>query len=171
MYYYNLVSKFPKLEFFNKMSIYSGRVASFLVLVLILLVSISVTLRYLFSIGFTWLQDLYIWVHACAISLAIAYTLKRDSHVRIDIIYRKLSKNSKRKVDFFGSLIFGLPVCYIIIVHGYEYFLRSFLINEGSKESGGLPNLFILKFFIFFMGVLIFLEIINKIFIFFKSDD
>ncbi len=171
MYYYNMMSKFPKVDFLNKVSVYFGRLASFLVLILILLVSISVALRYLFSIGFTWLQDLYIWVHACAILLAIAYTLKKDAHVRIDIIYRTLNKNSKRKVDFLGSLIFGLPFCYIIIVNGYEYFLRSLLINEGSKESGGLPNLFILKFFIFFMGILIFLEILNKIFIFLKRDD
>ena len=171
MYYYNLVSKFPKLKFLDKINVYSGRLASFLVLSLILLVSISVSLRYLFSIGFTWLQDLYIWVHACAVLLAVGYTLRNDSHVRIDLIYRKLSKNSQRKVDFFGSIIFGLPVCYIIIVHGYDYFLRSFLIDEGSKESGGLPNLYILKFFIFFMGILVLLEILNKIFSFLKRDD
>lgn len=165
------MTKFLKDKFLNRINIFFGRLASFLVLTLILLVSISVTLRYLFSVGFTWLQDLYIWVHACAILLAIGYSLKRDSHVRIDIVYRKLNNNSKRKIDFFGSLIFGLPFCYIVIIHGYEYFLRSFFINEGSKESGGLPNLFILKFFILLMGILVFLEIVNKIFIFFKRDD
>ena len=165
------MTKFIKDKFLNRINIFFGRLASFLILALILLVSISVTLRYLFSIGFTWLQDLYIWVHACAILLAIGYTLNKDSHVRIDIIYRKLNENSRRKINFFGSLIFGLPVCYIIVIHGYEYFSRSFFINEGSKESGGLPNLFILKFFIFLMGILVLLEMINKIYTFFKRDD
>ena len=55
----------------------SGKISSILILFLILLVSISVFLRYLFSIGFVWLQDLYIWIHSLFILLGITYTLKR----------------------------------------------------------------------------------------------
>ena len=71
----------------------SGKVSSYLIILLIALVSISVFLRYLFSVGFVWLQDLYIWVHCLFILLGIGYTLKKDEHVRIDILYRGLSKN------------------------------------------------------------------------------
>ena len=96
--------------------------------------------------------------------LGIAYTFNKNGHVRIDLFYRNFNITKKNNVDLFGSIIFGLPLCYFLIFEGYEYFIRSFLIAENSKETGGLPNLFILKFFIFVMGILLFIEILNKIF-------
>ena len=103
--------------------------------------------------------------------LGISYTLNKDGHVRIDILYRNFKKSTKNKINFLGSVFFGLPVCYFIIFKGYDYFLRSYLVGEDSKETGGLPNLFILKFFIFFFGTLLFIEIINKIVNFLKNND
>ncbi len=137
--------------------------SSYLILILIILISSSVILRYIFSIGFTWLQDLYIWIHASIILFGIAYTLNKDGHVRIDIFYRSLSKTNQRKINFLGSVIFGLPICYFILTDGFEYFYRSLIISEDSKETGGLPNIFILKFIIFFMGILLTIEIVRQI--------
>ena len=147
-----------------------GKISSFLILILIVLISLSVLLRYVFAIGFTWLQDLYIWTNAIFILLGIGYTLNKDSHVRIDIIYRKLSKEKKKKINFLCSIFFGLPLSFLIITNGFEFFLRSFNLNEGSKETGGLPKIYILKFFIFLMGLLLFAEISKKILNFFKND-
>ena len=73
-----------------------GIVSSFLIFFLIILVSLSVVLRYVFSIGFVWLQDLYIWVHAIFILMGITYTLKVDEHVRIDLLYRSFDKKKKK---------------------------------------------------------------------------
>ncbi len=141
-----------------------GNFSSLLVFVLIFLIFTSVVLRYFFSIGFTWMQDLYIWTHATIILLGIAYTLKQNEHVRIDLIYRNASEKYKKRINLFGLIVFGLPFCFILINYGYSYFLRSYNLNETSKEIGGLPNLFILKFFIFFMGITLFLQITNLIF-------
>ena len=103
------------------------------------------------------------------ILLGIGYTLSKDGHVRIDIIYRNLSKKSKNLINFLGAIIFGFPLCYLIIFKGYQYFFRSFLLDENSKETGGLPNVYILKFFVFFMGILLFCELLNKVLKFFKK--
>ena len=132
----------------QKINNFFGKLSSYLVLALIILVSLSVILRYIFSIGFTWLQDLYIWIHASSLLFGITYTLNKDRHVRIDILYRNFNETKKKRINLVGSVIFGLPLCYFLIINGYEYFFRSFLISEDSKESGGLPNVFILKFFI-----------------------
>jgi TRAP-type mannitol/chloroaromatic compound transport system permease small subunit len=148
-----------------------GKLSSFLLFSLVLLVSFSVILRYIFSIGFTWLQDLYIWIHACSILLGIAYTLNKDNHVRIDIVFRNLTLGKRKKINLFGSIFFGLPFSLLLISKGYEYYHRSFLLGENSKETGGLPNIFILKFFIFFMGILLFFELINKILKFISKND
>ena len=156
-----MLKKFKKA--LNFIVISSGKFSSFLILFLITLVSVSVILRYIFSIGFIWLQDLYIWVHAIFILLGLAYTLNADEHVRIDLLYRSFKEKIKKKINFFGALFFGLPVSYILIFNGYNYFYRSFLLNESSKETGGLPHIFLLKFFIFLIGILLFIELFRQI--------
>ena len=168
MYYNQLVKKFISKVKLIKINFFFGKMSSIFILILITLVSLSVILRYIFSIGFTWLQDLYIWTHACFILFGIAYTLNKDGHVRIDILYRNFNEIRKKKINLIGSIIFGLPFCFFIITKGYDYFLRSFLISEDSKETGGLANIYILKFFIFFMGILLSIELIQKIFDYFK---
>ena len=129
-----------------------GLISSYLILLLILLVSLSVLLRYVLSIGFIWLQDLYIWIHAIFILLGISFTLKKDEHVRIDLLYRTFSKKKKKIVNLIGIIIFGIPLTYLLLVNGFDYFARSYNLNESSKESGGLPFIYILKFFIFFLA-------------------
>ncbi len=159
------------IKLLNSFSDKVGLISSFLILILILLVSLSVILRYAFSIGFIWLQDLYIWVHAIFILLGISYTLKVDEHVRIDLLYRSLSKKAKKIVNFVGIIIFGMPITFLLLKNGADYFIRSYNLNESSRESGGLPYIFILKFFIFFLGFLIFLEIIRQILNYLKKND
>ena len=159
------------MKVLNSFSDKVGLISSFLILILIVLVSLSVILRYVFSIGFIWLQDLYIWIHAIFILLGISYTLKKDEHVRIDLLYRSWNKKTKNIINFVGILIFGVPLTYFLIKNGSDYFIRSYNLNESSKESGGLPYIFILKFFIFFLGLLIFLEIIRQILNFLKKND
>lgn len=146
-----------------------GKLSGLLIFVLIFFIFTSVILRYFFSIGFTWLQDLYIWTHAIIILLGISYTLKQNEHVRIDLIYRNSSVKYKKIINLFGLIFFGLPFCYIILDSGLSYFLRSYQLKETSKEIGGLPNLFILKFFIFFMGVSLFFQVLNLILKIFKD--
>ena len=147
------------LKILDKVIEVSGRVSSLLIILLIALVSISVFLRYLFSVGFVWLQDLYIWTHSLFILLGIGYTLKKDEHVRIDILYRGLSKKMKKKINIMGYLLFCIPFAYCLTTSGFDYFLRSYLLSENSKETGGLPNIYILKFFIFLLGLIFILEI------------
>ncbi|MAZ46099.1 MAG: permease [Rickettsiales bacterium] len=161
---------FERLKnFLNSIVQKSGKIGSLFILLLITLVSFSVILRYVFSIGFIWLQDLYIWIHAIFVLLGLAYTLNADEHVRIDLLYRSFKKKIKKKINFFGTLLFGLPVSLIITFNGFEYFYRSFLLNESSKETGGLPFIFILKFFIFLTGILLFFEFFRQTFNFFRK--
>ena len=159
------------IEILNKINNHVGVLSSFLILFLIFLVSLSVILRYVFSIGFIWIQDLYIWTHAIFILLGISYTLKVDEHVRIDLLYRSFSDKKKRIVNLLGVIFFGIPLTYLLLTNGLDYFMRSFNLNESSKESGGLPNVFILKFFIFFFGFLLLIEVFRQILIFFKKND
>ncbi len=140
-----------------------GMISSYLIIILIILIFTSVFLRYLFSIGFVWLQDLYIWCHASVILLGIAFTLKNDGHVRIDLFYRNASKKYKNLINLLGYIFLSLPFCFLLIFKSYEYFHRSYLLLESSKETGGLPAVYILKFLIFFMGLTLLMQIVSQI--------
>ncbi len=159
------------VKFLNLIIKFSGKYGSILIICLILLVSTSVILRYVFSLGFIWLQDLYIWVHPIFILLGIAFTLNANGHVRIDLLYRSVTENFKKKVNLLGALIFGLPLSFILVFYGFDYFYRSYQLGESSKESGGLPYIFILKFFIFVLGILLFFELLRQILNFIKKND
>ncbi len=147
----------------NSLINFFGILSSFLIPLLILIISISVIMRYFFSLGFTWLQDLYIWTHSSIILLGIAYTLKYDGHVRIDLLYRNASRNYKKVINLMGSLLFSVPFCLLLITKGYPFFERSFLLNESSKETGGLPAIYIVKFLILVLGISLFIQVINGI--------
>ena len=94
-----------------------------------------------------------------------------DNHVRIDLLYRNLNKKKRNLINLIGLIIFAIPLTFILLVNGLDYFTRSYNLNEGSKESGGLPNIYILKFFIFFLGFLLLLEICRQLLSFFNKDD
>ncbi len=151
------------LDIFGKFTEIFGNIAGYFFFILIFLVTTSVFLRYLFSIGFIWLQDLYIWLHAIIILLGISFTLKEDGHVRIDLVYRNLSKKRKALVNKIGAFLFGIPFSYFVFSKGFLYFQRSYKLNESSKETGGLPAIYVLKFFICFLGLMLFIELIRSI--------
>tara|TARA_B110001452_G_scaffold232331_1_gene209583 strand:- start:854 stop:1363 length:510 start_codon:yes stop_codon:yes gene_type:complete len=141
-----------------------GKFSSILICFLILIVTLTVILRYFFSLGYVWLQDLYIWLHASIILLGVSFTLKHNGHVRIDLLYRNASYRYKSLVNLFGYIFLTLPFCVLIISYSYDYFYRSYLLSESSKETGGLPAIYILKFLIFFMGISLIMQVLNNIY-------
>lgn len=70
--------------------------------------------------------------------LGAAWTLKTNEHVRIDILSSNLSKRTRDKIDIFGHLVFLLPFVLIHLFFGWQYFSRSFAVNEVSTNAGGL---------------------------------
>lgn len=149
----------------------TGKFSSLLVYFLILIITISVILRYFFSMGYVWLQDLYIWLHASIILLGVSFTLKHNGHVRIDLVYRNASNRYKKIINLFGYIFLTLPLCILLVDTSYDYFYRSYLLSESSKETGGLPAIYILKFLIFFMGITLIIQVINNIYKIVKGEN
>jgi TRAP-type mannitol/chloroaromatic compound transport system permease small subunit len=121
---------------------------------------VIVALRYLFDIGWIWMQEGVLWLHAAVFMLAAAYTLNRDDHVRVDIFYRKLSQRGRAWVDILGTLMLLLPMVIFLIVVSWDYVVVSWAIHEGSREAGGLPYPFVpmLKSLIPFTAFLLLLQ-------------
>jgi len=123
----------------------TGRGAAWLALALVLVTFGVVVLRYLFDFGSIALQELILYLHASLFLLGAAYTLKADAHVRVDIFYRYLSPRSRAAVDLLGALLLLLPVCGFLLWISWDYVATAWSLREGSRETGGLPYVYLLK--------------------------
>lgn len=122
-----------------------GRGVAWLTLAMVLITFVVVVLRYVFSIGFVWVQESYVWLHGVVFMVGAGYTLLHEGHVRVDIFYREGSPRFKAGVDLFGSLALLLPVIVMIWIVAWPYVVSSWTSFEESREAGGLPGLFMLK--------------------------
>jgi TRAP-type mannitol/chloroaromatic compound transport system permease small subunit len=122
-----------------------GRGAAWLVLLLVLVQFLVVLLRYVFGLGSIWLQELIVYAHAFAFLLAAAWALAIGAHVRVDVFYRDAAPRSRALVDLFGALLFLLPMMLLIVWVSWPYAARSWAIFERSKETAGIPAVFLLK--------------------------
>ncbi len=123
----------------------SGRLLSWLSLVMMILLSLVVILRYGFEIGSVALQESVTYLHGTIFMLGAAYTLQEGGHVRVDIFYRRFSRRTQAWINSLGGIIFLLPLCAYIFFISWEFVSQSWLIREISTEPGGIPAVFILK--------------------------
>ena len=149
--------------FINKYNVKLGKIFSWFLLLMVLLTCLIVVLRYLFNIGFIWMQELVRFFYSAVFLICAAYTLAENAHVRVDIFYSKMSERSKNIVNIAGSLIFLIPVCYIIFYYSFSYVINSWLQLEGSLEERGLHAVFIMKTFIWLFAFMLFLQGISII--------
>lgn len=148
-------SAIDKLE---QISEVSGRLIAWFTLLIVLITFMVVVLRYVFDIGSIALQESISYLHAFVFMLGAAYTLKHDSHVRVDIFYRKMSKIKKAWVDLLGTLLLLFPVCLFILFSSWDYVFTSWSQFEESGEAGGLAFVFILKTTLLIMPLLLMLQ-------------
>ncbi len=136
----------------------SGRWVSWLSLLMVLVTFLIVVLRYGFNLGWISMQESVVYMHALLFMLASAYTLKLDGHVRVDIVYQKLSPRGRAWVDLLGTLFLLLPMSLFILWLSWDYVGNSWGLLESSREAGGLPLVFALKTAIPVMALLLILQ-------------
>ena len=98
-----------------------------------------VVMRYVFDMGFIWLQESVVWMHAFVFMVGAAYTLQQEEHVRVDIFYREMSEKRRAWVDLFGVIVFLLPLCAFLAWTAFDFVAVSWRLREASREAGGMP--------------------------------
>ena len=137
---------------------WSGRLVSWLSLLMVLVTFTVVILRYVFDTGSIALQESITYLHASIFLIGAAWTLQLDAHVRVDIFYTKFSEDTRAWIDLIGSLFLLLPVMVFISWISWDYISDSWAVTEGSRESGGLPGVFLLKSLILIFTALLMLQ-------------
>lgn len=122
-----------------------GRVAAWLTLVTVLVCAIVVVMRYAFSTGFIWLQELFVWSYACVFMLGAGYALLHEGHVRVDIFYARWSPRGRAIVNLLGVFVFLLPWLALTAWMSLPYVGASYRLGEASAQVGGMPTVWLLK--------------------------
>lgn len=122
-----------------------GRAAAWLCLFIVLAQFTVVLMRYGFSAGSAKLTESILYAHAGLFMLAAAWTLREGGHVRVDIFYADASPRRKAMVDLLGATLLLLPFALSLLILSLPYVARSWSILERSRETSGLPLVFLLK--------------------------
>jgi TRAP-type mannitol/chloroaromatic compound transport system permease small subunit len=129
----------------DTMNEWIGRGVAWVTLALVLVVFIDVVMRYLFNTSFVFTQELEWHLFGFIFLIGAGYTLLKDGHVRVDIIYQRLGLKGRAWINLFGVLLFLIPGCLMVISTSWKFAVNSFAMLEGSPDPGGIPLRFIIK--------------------------
>ncbi len=115
-----------------------GRATLWIALAMISLVAVNVVLRYLFSFGSVWAQELEWHLLAALILLGMSYALQRGDNVRVDLFYATYSPRTKFIVDLVSALL-TLVVALLFFKLSLAYVGQSYATGEISNDPGGIP--------------------------------
>ncbi|MCS5635356.1 MAG: TRAP transporter small permease subunit [Myxococcota bacterium] len=122
-----------------------GEWISWIWLILLAVIIVNVILRYVFGSGRIELEEAQWHLYAVGFLAAIAYGVRTDSHVRVDVVHERLSPRMQAWIELYGILLLGLPFCALIVYFGIPFVSESFATGEVSPSPGGLPGRFLIK--------------------------
>jgi len=115
-------------------------------LILLALSEISIVLlRYIYGVGYLKLQDLALYSFSALVILSVVYSFGCNVHVRVDIFREKHSHKTKRIIDILAIIFCLYPLFTITLYWVWPDIVYAWSIYEGSRETGGLAGLFLVK--------------------------
>jgi len=115
-----------------------GWVADWLVLLSCLISAANAFSRYAFSISSNAWLEIQWYMFGTLVLLGASYTLKKNEHVRVDIVYSNISTRRQIWIDIIGGLLFLLPATLILAYLSWPVFYNSWMQGEVSTNAGGL---------------------------------
>lgn len=133
---------------FDGIAVMAGRIAAWAAVAMMLVIVFDVITRRFFVLASTKLQDFEWHLHAVLFLMTLGYAYVRNAHVRIDILQSRWSPRTRAWIELLGTVIFLVPFCLAILWYGWNFVVRSFLMNESSASQTGLPHRWIIKSFL-----------------------
>ena len=115
-----------------------GSLISWALFASVLICTGNAVVRYAFNTSSNAWLEIQWYLFSAIFLLATSYTLRRNEHVRIDVIAGRLSKRTQVIIDVFGFLFFLLPITLIILYYAIPYAILSIQNQEVSSNAGGL---------------------------------
>jgi TRAP-type mannitol/chloroaromatic compound transport system permease small subunit len=122
-----------------------GRGVAWLTLLMILIGAFNAIARYLGRyLGVHLSSNAYLelqwYLFSIVFLLGAAYTLREDAHVRVDVLYGRVSSKAQALINMLGSVLLLLPFTLFVLWVSIPVVRASWRIREGSPDPGGLPR-------------------------------
>lgn len=122
-----------------------GRWSAWLALLLVLVTTYDVLMRYLFRVSFVFIQELEWHIFAVMFLITAGYAHLLNSHVRVDIFYARFRPRVQAWVDLVCGVLFLFPAVVMLVWTSIPFVVASMRDLEGSPDPGGIPARFVLK--------------------------
>jgi TRAP-type mannitol/chloroaromatic compound transport system permease small subunit len=131
-----------------------GRCASWLCLPLILLLFLQLPLRDIVHGGNNTDNDFGQIVFANFFMVGIAFAMRHDAHVRVDVLHQHLSARWRAVIELAGTALFTLPWLALVGWYALPIVLNSVRETERFAETF-TPGYFLLKLGLCFFVILV----------------
>ncbi|MDQ7990312.1 MAG: TRAP transporter small permease subunit [Candidatus Dactylopiibacterium sp.] len=115
-----------------------ARVTMWLVLGVTLIAAGNALVRKVFDVSSNAFLEIQWYLFSAIFLLCAADALRRNAHVRIDVIAGRFSRRTQAWIDVFGTLCFLFPMAFIVLILSGEVFLEAWRSGETSPSAGGL---------------------------------
>jgi TRAP-type mannitol/chloroaromatic compound transport system permease small subunit len=123
----------------DRLNAFVGRTVCWLVLAAVLVSAGNAVARYAFKQSSNAWLELQWYLIAAVFLLCAGYTLLKQQHVRIDVLYSRFSRRTQLKIDIFGTVFFLMPISLLLVYLSWPVFIEAFRSGEVSGNTGGLP--------------------------------
>jgi TRAP-type mannitol/chloroaromatic compound transport system permease small subunit len=115
-----------------------GKIANFLVLLACVISAGNAMVRYAFDMSSNGWLEVQWYMFALLVMFGASYTLQRNEHVRVDILYLNYSERGQLWLDILGTVFFLMPACIFLAWLSWPFFWQSYQTGEISGNAGGL---------------------------------
>lgn len=146
------------LHTIDGISTWVGKLAAWLIILLMAVVCIEVFKRYILNMPTAWIFDFENMLYGSLFMLGGAYTLAQNAHVRGDFLYSSMKPRTQAKLDLVLYIVFFVPGISALIYAGFTFAVESWRILEHSNVTANGPPVYHFKAVIPIAGALIMLQ-------------
>jgi len=115
-----------------------GKATTWLILIVVVISAGNAVFRYAFDWSSNGLLEIQWYLFSAVFLLCAAYVLKKNEHIRIDVIAGRLSPRAQNWIDVFGIIVFLLPMVIMTMSLSWPVFMNAWNTGETSANPGGL---------------------------------
>ena len=123
----------------DSISEWTGKTGRWLGVLLMLLVTYEVFMRYVFTKPSLWAYEVTVIMAASLYVLAFSYAHLHGAHVRVDMIYSHLPNRGKAIIDVLGGLLLFLPFVILLSINAWDWMVTAWATNEKMPITGWYP--------------------------------
>jgi TRAP-type mannitol/chloroaromatic compound transport system permease small subunit len=120
-------------------------VLSWIWIILLGVIVLNVTMRYLFGEGRIEFEEIQWHLYAVGFLIGLATCMSSDDHIRVSVFHDRMTLSMQAWIELYGLLLMFFPFIFMVLWFSVPFIQYSFEISEISDAPGGLPYRWAIK--------------------------